>query len=56
MSELPARLSALAISGGATYDALVAATAEHHSALLVTLDHRAWSTYRRLGVRVELAA
>jgi predicted nucleic acid-binding protein len=39
------------ISGGAAYDALVAATAVHCGAELVTCDRRAGSIYERYGVR-----
>ena len=39
------------ITGGAAYDALVAATAEHHDAELVTLDVRAERSYRLVGAR-----
>lgn len=46
--ELPDR----AITGGAAYDALVAATAVGHSAELVTCDRRAASTYENYGARV----
>ena len=41
-----------AITGGAAYDALVAATAVGHSAQLITCDRRAASTYESYGVRV----
>ena len=42
------------ISGGASYDALVAATAASHGADLVTCDRRATPVYERYGVRVHL--
>ena len=42
--------------GGATYDALIAATARRASATLVTCDRRAAATYERLGVAVEYVA
>jgi predicted nucleic acid-binding protein len=51
---LPSRLAALGVTGGATYDALIALTAATHDAVLVTLDQRAVPTYRRCGVRHEL--
>ncbi len=51
---LPARLAELGISGGATYDAVIALTAASHGAVLVTLDQRAIATYQRCGVRHEL--
>jgi predicted nucleic acid-binding protein len=41
-----------AITGGAAYDALVAATAVGHSAQLITCDRRAASAYESYGVRV----
>ena len=40
------------VTGGAAYDALVAATAAEHSVQLITCDRRAASTYERYGVRV----
>jgi predicted nucleic acid-binding protein len=42
------------ITGGASYDALVAATAASHDAELVTCDRRAAPVYERYGVRVRL--
>ena len=48
--ELPER----GITGGAAYDALVAATARAHSADLITCDRRAAPTYERFGVAVVL--
>jgi len=42
------------ISGGASYDALVAATAASHGAELVTFDRRAAPVYERYGIRVHL--
>ena len=48
------RLSEWGIHGGATYDALIAATAAAEGATLVTADQRALLTYKRLGVDVEL--
>ena len=40
--------------GGAIYDALVAATARHASATLLTRDRRAIPVYEAVGVRFEL--
>jgi predicted nucleic acid-binding protein len=40
------------VTGGAAYDAVVAATAAAHSAELVSCDRRAVSTYERFGARV----
>ena len=44
----------LGVSGGAVYDALVAAAAARHSLPLVSRDRRAVETYRAFGVEVEL--
>jgi predicted nucleic acid-binding protein len=41
------------VRGGALYDALVAATAAHHSAVLLTADRRAAPVYSALGVAVD---
>ena len=45
------RLADLGITGGAAYDALVAATAAKNAAELVTCDRRAVPVYDRYGVR-----
>jgi predicted nucleic acid-binding protein len=50
LSGLPAH----GVSGGAAYDALVAATAAEHGAELVTCDRRAAPVYERYGVRTRL--
>lgn len=50
---LVGRLADLSISGGAVYDALVAATADHHSRALISCDRRAARTYELLGVEVR---
>jgi predicted nucleic acid-binding protein len=42
------------VSGGAAYDALVAATAADHDAELVTCDRRASLIYERYRVRTRL--
>jgi predicted nucleic acid-binding protein len=42
------------ITGGAAYDALVAATASGCGAELVTCDRRALPVYERYGVRAQL--
>ena len=42
------------ISGGAIYDGVIALTARHHRATLLTLDKRAIGTYARLGTKFEL--
>jgi predicted nucleic acid-binding protein len=44
------------ITGGSIYDALIAATARHARARLLTRDRRAASTYERLGVDFEILA
>ncbi|HWX96814.1 MAG TPA: PIN domain-containing protein [Solirubrobacteraceae bacterium] len=40
------------VSGGALYDALVAATAAQHGATLLSADHRASAAYEAMGVDV----
>lgn len=52
--DLLGELSSAGITGGATYDALVAATARVADARLLTLDRRAIGTYERLGAQYEL--
>ena len=42
------------ISGGAVYDALVAATAKHAGATLLTRDRRAARAYEAVGVSFQL--
>jgi predicted nucleic acid-binding protein len=42
------------VTGGAAYDALVAATAADHTAELVTCDRRAAAVYERYGVKTQL--
>lgn len=44
----------LGITGGAIYDALIAATAKRASATLLTRDRRAAATYEALGVDYEM--
>lgn len=48
------RLPDHGVSGGASYDALVAATAASHSAELMTCDRRAAPVYERYGIHVNL--
>lgn len=55
-AALAAQLSANGVSGGAVYDALVAATAVEHGLSLVSRDARAAGTYRAMGVVLELLA
>lgn len=50
------RLASSGIRGGAAYDALVAATAAHAGATLVSCDRRARVTYAAVGVDYELVA
>jgi predicted nucleic acid-binding protein len=50
--ELLERFARLSIAGGATYDGIIAATAARHGYGLISCDHRAASTYDRLGVEV----
>lgn len=49
-------LAQAGVSGGATYDGLVALAAREHGALLLTRDARARSTYEALGVAVEVVS
>lgn len=49
-------LASLGVSGGATYDGLVALAARHHGLVLATRDARARPTYEAVGVRVEVIA
>lgn len=46
-------IASLGIAGGATYDALIGATAKLAGATLITRDVRARIVYERLGVDVE---
>ena len=48
------RLVELGISGGASYDALVAATAEVVGDVLISCDRRAAQTYERIGVEFRI--
>jgi predicted nucleic acid-binding protein len=48
------RLPDHGVSGGASYDALVAATAGSYGAELVTCDQREAPVYERYGIRVHL--
>lgn len=54
--SLTGELAALGVSGGAVYDALVAAAAAHHRLPLVSRDRRAAETYRAFDLEVELLA
>ena len=46
-------LAAAGVFGGASYDGLVALEAHAHGRALLSLDHRAQATYRRLAVPFE---
>lgn len=48
------RLAAAGVSGGATYDGLIALTALEHKLELISRDARAARTYRALGVPYKL--
>ena len=52
--ELIATSAGTGLAGGAIYDALIAATARHAGAKLLTRDERARSVYERMRVRFEL--
>ena len=52
--ELVRVLAEAGVEGGAVYDGLVALAAKAAERELVTMDARASSTYRRLGVRFRL--
>jgi predicted nucleic acid-binding protein len=53
-ADAPRLLAGLNVSGGATYDGLIALTALTHDVELVTRDERAERTYRALGVRFRM--
>lgn len=55
-ANAPGRLAAAGISGGATYDGLIALTAIEHDLELLSRDRRAARTYRALGARFQLLA
>ena len=50
------RLAVARVGGGATYDALIAVTAAHHGATLLTRDERAVDVYERFGAEVMWVA
>jgi predicted nucleic acid-binding protein len=54
LCALLGRLAAAGITGGATYDALIGATARAAGATLVTSDRRASPTYDKVGVDVRM--
>jgi predicted nucleic acid-binding protein len=51
-----AELATAHVSGGATYDGLIALTALDHDLELLSRDQRAARTYRALGVSFQLLA
>ncbi|MGI8597599.1 MAG: PIN domain-containing protein [Thermoleophilaceae bacterium] len=51
---LVGRLAGQGITGGAVYDALIAATASAHGHELLTLDARAARVYARVGAQFRL--
>ena len=53
LGEVIPDLVARGVSGGASYDAVIALTAREAGATLVTCDRRARLTYERLGVPTE---
>lgn len=58
-SEVRVLLRAMAaaeVAGGAIYDALIAATARHWTAPLLTRDRRAAATYEKVGARYEMVS
>jgi predicted nucleic acid-binding protein len=52
--RLALELGERGITGGAVYDALVAAAARQHGAMLLTADQRARPTYDAMGVTVSV--
>lgn len=52
--DVVSTLAPRGVRGGAIYDGLVAATAAHHSLLLVTRDRRARPTYDALPVQYRM--
>jgi predicted nucleic acid-binding protein len=53
-SRLHSVLAELQISGGATYDGMIALAARAHNCVLATRDARARATYDAVGVTVEI--
>jgi len=54
VDRLLQELVSIGVAGGATYDAVVGATARAAEATLVSCDRRAATIYERLGVSYEL--
>ena len=55
-AALVAAAASAGLTGGSVYDALIAATARHAGALLLTRDRRAVPTYESVGARYEMLA
>jgi predicted nucleic acid-binding protein len=53
-AEAVTKLSQASISGGATYDGLIALSAREHELELLSRDHRAARTYKALGIPYQL--
>ena len=53
-ASAPTRLAGAGVSGGATYDGLIALTALEHELEILTRDKRAERTYRGLNVPYQL--
>lgn len=53
-ADVPQRLAARQVSGGAVYDALVGLAASEAGLTLLTRDARAATTYRSIGVGFEV--
>jgi predicted nucleic acid-binding protein len=53
-AQAPTRLAASGVSGGATYDGLIALVVLEHDLELLTRDKRAVRTYRALDVAYQL--
>jgi predicted nucleic acid-binding protein len=52
--EFLGQAAEIGVTGGGVYDVLVAATARHAGATLLTRDRRAVAVYERIGVSYEL--
>lgn len=53
-AKAPKQLAGAGVSGGATYDGLIALTALEHDLEIITRDKRAERTYRALAVPYQL--
>lgn len=54
VADILREFAAQGVTGGATYDGLIGATARSAGLMLYTCDRRALPIYARLGVEVEL--